>query len=61
VSEHQLNDPNVHAVGEKTTRAFVPQVVPSQIVLPHVLLVLLDAFGSGLQGVAVGEELQRLP
>src|SRR5688572_25502178 len=35
--------------------------MPSQVDLPQLLLILLDAFGSGLQRVAVGEELQRFP
>jgi hypothetical protein len=61
VSEHQLDDPDVHAIGQEATRAFVPQVVPSQIDLSQLLLVLLDALGSALQRVAVGEELQRFP
>jgi hypothetical protein len=42
VSEHQLNDPDVHAIGEEPTCAFVPKVVPSQIDLSQLLLVLLD-------------------
>ena len=31
VSEHQLDDADVHAVGEQATGAFVPQVVPAQV------------------------------
>jgi len=39
----------------------MPKVVPSQIDLSQLRLVLLDACGSRLQRVAVGEELQRFP
>ena len=42
MAEHQLNDADVDAIGEEATRAFVPQVVPSQIDLSQLLLVLLD-------------------
>src|ERR1700720_4469807 len=31
VSEHQLNDPDVDAIREESTRAFVPQVVPVEV------------------------------
>jgi hypothetical protein len=31
VSDHQLDDANVDAVGQQSTRAFMAQVVPAQI------------------------------
>ena len=31
MSEHQLNDPDVDAIREQSTRAFVAQVVPAEI------------------------------
>jgi hypothetical protein len=30
-TEHQLNDPDIDAVGEQPARAFVPQVVPAEV------------------------------
>jgi hypothetical protein len=34
VSEHQLDDANVDAVGKQAARALVGQVVPSQVDAP---------------------------
>ena len=38
VSEHELNDPNVDAVSQQTTGAFVSQVVPAEVDSSQLLL-----------------------
>jgi hypothetical protein len=37
VAAHQLHDPDIPAVGQQSTRAFVPEVVPQQIDLLKLL------------------------
>ena len=61
MSEHQLDDANVDAVGEQPAGAFVPQVVPPQVDALELLTVPDSPGATGLGLVAVGQELQSLP
>jgi hypothetical protein len=61
MAEHQLNDPDVHAVGQEATGTLVPEVMPSEIDAPQSLLVPLDTLLARLWLEAVGKELQRFP
>ena len=49
VSEHQLNDPDVHAVREQPTRALVAQVVPAEVDLLELFAIPLRSLPSGLR------------
>ena len=50
MAEHELNDPNVDAIGEQSASAFMPEVVPAEIDPLKLLAVprnaCLPAFGS---------------
>jgi len=53
VAEHQLNDPNVDAVGQQSARALVTQVVPAEIDAVQMFLIGFDTLLSGLRCDAV--------
>jgi hypothetical protein len=53
--EHQLNDADVHAVGEQPTRALVAQLVPAKIDLLELFAIPLRSLPSGLRIDAVRE------
>ena len=42
--EHQLNDPDVDAIRQESTRAFMPEVVPMEIDPLELLAIPLGAF-----------------
>jgi hypothetical protein len=55
VSEHQLNDPDVDAIGQQPARAFVTQVVPAEVDPFELLSIPLRSLPSGLWLDAVRE------
>jgi hypothetical protein len=55
VSEHQLNDPDIDAVREQSTRAFVTKIVPPQIDPFELFSIPLRSLTSGLRLDAVRE------
>jgi hypothetical protein len=47
VAEHQLDDADVHAVGQEPAGAFVPKVMPAEIDLFELLAVPRRALPAG--------------
>ena len=39
MTEHQLDDPDIDAVGQQPAGAFVPEVVPAEIDVPELLAI----------------------
>ena len=61
MAEHQLDDPDVDAVGQQAARAFVPQVVPAKIDPLELLAIPFGAFPRRPRFDAVRKEPQRFP
>ena len=58
--EHQLDDADVHAVGQQPARALVAQVVPPEVDALELFPIPGSARAAGLRLVAVGQQLQLL-
>jgi hypothetical protein len=56
VSEHQLDDTDVHAVGQQPAGAFVTQIVSVQIDLPELGAINTSARFRALRIMAVREQ-----
>lgn len=59
VSEHQLDNPDIDAVSQEATGAFVPEVVPAEVDLAELLAVPLRAGAGWSRLHAAPEEPQR--
>lgn len=61
MTEHQLDDADVDAVGEEPAGALVSKIVPAQVDAAQLLAIPGHPFSARLRLVVVGQELQRLP
>lgn len=53
MSEQELNGPQINALGQPATGGFVPEVVPMEVNLDHLLTVRLIAQESSVLSVAL--------